>query len=143
MNCKIIIIGNEILSGFTQDSNSFFLINSLSKIGINIKQVVCVSDNILEIQNQLDFDFDLIILSGGLGPTSDDLTSKALSDYFLDLNPELIKNSIGTASGLHYIYKNTSIIALPGVPSELKNMFLKEVLPKPTPVKKQGSCSCC
>jgi len=130
LNCKIIIIGNEILNGFTKDSNSFFLINSLYKIGINSKQVVCVSDNILEIQNQLDFDFDLMILSGGLGPTSDDLTSKALSDYFSDLNPELIKNSFGTASGLNYIYKNTSIIALPGVPSELENMFIKEVLPK-------------
>ncbi len=130
MNCKIIIIGNEILNGFTKDSNSFFLINELFQIGINTTQVVCVKDNIIDIQNQLDFDFDLIILSGGLGPTSDDLTSKALFDYFEGkAKLELINNSIGTASGLSYNYKGVSIIALPGVPSELKNMFTTEVVP--------------
>jgi len=129
LNCKLIIIGNEILSGFTKDTNSFFLINELFKIGIQTSEVVCVKDNIQSIQSQIDFQYNLIILTGGLGPTSDDLTSESLFKYFKKEPNSLIKNSIGTAPGLSYIYNDTHIIALPGVPSELKNMIKEEVLP--------------
>ena len=129
MNSKIIIIGNEILTGFTREKNAFFLINELLKIGINTTQVIFVKDNIMSIQEQLDFHFDLILLSGGLGPTSDDLTSEALYDYFKEKPSNLITNSIGTASGLKYQNDETYIMALPGVPSELRNMFTNEVIP--------------
>lgn len=122
------------MNGFTNEKNSFFLINELSKIGIDTTKVVFVNDNVSAIQDELDFHFDLIVLSGGLGPTSDDLTSEALSNYFEEKSL-LINNSLGTASGLSYVYKNTNIIALPGVPSELKNMFIKEVIPNLLKIK--------
>ena len=129
MSCKLIIIGNEILSGFTKETNSSFLIRELFEIGIKTTKIVFINDDINSIQNEIDFDFNLIILSGGLGPTSDDLTNEALAQFFQQKPTSLINNSIGTAPGVNYFFKGVSIIALPGVPIELKKMFTDEVVP--------------
>ena len=128
MSCKLIIIGNEILSGFTKETNSSFLIRELFEIGIKTTNIVFINDDINSIQNEIDFDFNLIILSGGLGPTSDDLTNDILAQFFQQKPTSLINNSIGTAPGVNY-FKGVSIIALPGVPIELKKMFTDEVVP--------------
>ncbi|OUV55116.1 MAG: hypothetical protein CBC73_03455 [Flavobacteriales bacterium TMED113] len=129
MNCKLVIIGNEILSGFTKEINSSFLISKLFEIGINTTKVVFINDDIKCIQSEIDLDFNLIILSGGLGPTSDDLTNEALIQFFQQKPTSFINNSIGTAPGVKYFYKGVNIIALPGVPVELKKMFTNEVIP--------------
>lgn len=127
MSAKIIIIGNEILSGFTQDVNSHFLIKSLSEKGVSVENVVFVRDDVSSIIKELiDLkSINFIFLTGGLGPTSDDVTSKALTLFFDKKKPQLIKNKLGTATGLWYKKGKKNYFALPGVPSEMKAMTLE------------------
>ncbi|WP_223607178.1 CinA family nicotinamide mononucleotide deamidase-related protein [Chryseobacterium sp. OSA05B] len=83
----LITIGDEILSGNTVDTNSNFIATELKNIGIQVTQIFTISDEIDIIKNTLKVAFelgDLIITTGGLGPTRDDKTKKALADYFND-----------------------------------------------------------
>ncbi len=92
MKAEIITIGDEILIGQIVDSNSAFLGKQLNKIGIDVYQITSVQDEEKQIINALEGAskrVDLIITTGGLGPTKDDLTKKTLCTYF---NDELILN---------------------------------------------------
>jgi len=87
MKATIVTIGDEILIGQIIDTNSAFIAKSLDKIGIDIHEVLSISDSrqhILETLNQLQNKVDLVIITGGLGPTKDDITKKTLCDYFED-----------------------------------------------------------
>jgi molybdenum cofactor synthesis domain-containing protein len=78
----IIIIGNEILSGRTQDLNINFLANSLSDIAIDLIEVRVVKDiesNIIDAVNQLREKYNYVITSGGIGPTHDDITTSSIA----------------------------------------------------------------
>lgn len=82
---SIITIGNELLIGQTLDTNSAFIGQELNKIGIWVRKRVAVGDDAFEIKNALDQESalsDLIILTGGLGPTADDITKPLLCEYF-------------------------------------------------------------
>jgi len=86
VNAAILIIGNEILSGRTQDKNTAFISNWLnSKCGISVKEVRIIQDvekiivkNILYLSKQ----FDYVFTTGGIGPTHDDITAKSISKAF-------------------------------------------------------------
>ncbi|MCP1301944.1 CinA family nicotinamide mononucleotide deamidase-related protein [Chryseobacterium sp. S0630] len=83
----LITIGDEILSGNTVDTNSNFIATELKNIGIKVIQILTISDEIETIKNALSMAFetgDLVITTGGLGPTRDDKTKKALAEYFND-----------------------------------------------------------
>lgn len=83
----LITIGDEILSGNTVDTNSNFIASELKNIGIKVIQILTISDEIDTIKNTLNNAFeigDLVITTGGLGPTRDDKTKKALAEYFDD-----------------------------------------------------------
>ncbi|PKF74933.1 CinA family nicotinamide mononucleotide deamidase-related protein [Chryseobacterium sp. PMSZPI] len=83
----LITIGDEILSGNTIDTNSNFIASELKNIGIKVSQIITISDEIETIKNTLSAAFelgDLIITTGGLGPTRDDKTKKALAEFFND-----------------------------------------------------------
>lgn len=83
----LITIGDEILSGNTVDTNSNFIASELKNIGIKVIQILTISDEIETIKNALGTAFetgDLVITTGGLGPTRDDKTKKALAEYFND-----------------------------------------------------------
>lgn len=83
----LITIGDEILSGNTVDTNSNFIASELKNIGIKVIQILTISDEIDTIKNALNNAFeigDLVITTGGLGPTRDDKTKKALAEYFDD-----------------------------------------------------------
>ncbi|MBB6369200.1 CinA family nicotinamide mononucleotide deamidase-related protein [Chryseobacterium shigense] len=83
----LITIGDEILSGNTVDTNSNFIATELKNIGIQVTQIFTISDEIDTIKNTLEAAFkvgDLIITTGGLGPTRDDKTKKALAEFFND-----------------------------------------------------------
>ncbi|MDR6485612.1 nicotinamide-nucleotide amidase [Chryseobacterium vietnamense] len=83
----LITIGDEILSGNTVDTNSNFIAAELKNIGIKVIQILTISDEIETIKNTLSTAFetgDLVITTGGLGPTRDDKTKKALAEYFND-----------------------------------------------------------
>lgn len=85
MNAEIITIGDEILIGQIVDTNSAWMAKQLNDIGINIKQITSVSDNAQHIVNALDeaqTRADIILMTGGLGPTKDDITKLTLSKYF-------------------------------------------------------------
>lgn len=94
MKAVLITIGDEILSGNTVDTNSNFIAGELKKIGIPVVQIFTVSDEIESIKNSLDAALklgDLVIATGGLGPTKDDKTKTAFKEFFNDeiiLDPE-------------------------------------------------------
>ncbi|MDA8079435.1 MAG: competence/damage-inducible protein A [Nitrospiraceae bacterium] len=91
----IIIIGNEILSGKVQDSNSFFLASELRALGVNVLRITVIPDDIEVIGREavlFSKSFDHVFTSGGVGPTHDDLTMKGLADGFgvaMMLHPSL------------------------------------------------------
>ena len=87
MKATIVTIGDEILIGQIVDTNSAFIAKSLDRIGVEINEMLSISDNkqhILDTLSQLQNHVDLVIITGGLGPTKDDITKKTLCDYFED-----------------------------------------------------------
>lgn len=82
---EIITIGDEILYGQITDTNSQWISAELDKIGIKTKRKTSVSDNkeeIIAALNEAQKRVDIVLITGGLGPTKDDLTKKILADYF-------------------------------------------------------------
>ena len=82
---ELISIGDEILYGQTLDTNSHFISGELDKIGIRVSRKVTVSDardSILNAFREAEKNADVILITGGLGPTKDDLTKPLLAEYF-------------------------------------------------------------
>lgn len=98
MVAEIITIGDELLIGQTIDTNSAQIASALSSIGVIIHQITSVSDDPTHIAKALDnarLHADIIVLTGGLGPTKDDLTKKTLASYFncnLILNDQILSH---------------------------------------------------
>ncbi|OPZ17783.1 MAG: Nicotinamide-nucleotide amidohydrolase PncC [Bacteroidetes bacterium ADurb.BinA245] len=96
ITASIITIGDELLIGQTIDTNSAFIAQELNKIGVWVKRRVAVGDNESDIWQALDDEgkiTDIIIITGGLGPTADDITKPLLCKYFggkLILNHEVL-----------------------------------------------------
>lgn len=85
MQAEIITIGDEILIGQIVDTNSAWMARKLNKIGVKVKQISSVSDDrehILAAFEEAKSRVDLILITGGLGPTKDDITKKTLCEYF-------------------------------------------------------------
>ena len=83
----LITIGDEILSGNTIDTNSNFIATQLKNIGFKVVQIFTISDEIETIKKTLKSAFELgnlVITTGGLGPTKDDKTKKAFAEFFND-----------------------------------------------------------
>lgn len=92
MNAEIITIGDEILIGQIVDTNSAWMAKELNAIGINVSKITSISDQKEDIVSSLEQAIkrvSLVLITGGLGPTNDDLTKKTLSDYF---NMELVQD---------------------------------------------------
>ena len=92
MKAAIITIGDEILIGQIVDTNSAFIAKSLDRIGVEIYEMISISDSkqhILDTFAKFQNKVDLVLITGGLGPTKDDVTKKTFCDYFGD---ELIVN---------------------------------------------------
>ena len=92
MKAAIITIGDEIIIGQIVDTNSGFIAKSLDKIGIDIHEIISISDNkkhILETFAKLQNQVDLVLITGGLGPTKDDITKHTFCEYFED---QLVRN---------------------------------------------------
>lgn len=87
MKATIVTIGDEILIGQIVDTNSSFIAKSLDKIGIQITEMLSISDDkkhILDTFVSLQNKVDLVIITGGLGPTKDDITKHTFCEYFED-----------------------------------------------------------
>lgn len=91
VNTKVISIGDEILIGQIVNTNSAFINEKLNCLGIKVKKVVTIGDNrqdlLDELNDSLNNDYQINIITGGLGPTHDDITKPILVEFF---NDELI-----------------------------------------------------
>lgn len=98
MKANIITIGDEILIGQVIDTNSSFIAKELNLAGIIVKRIVSVGDNkdeIIRALSDTDDDVKIVLITGGLGPTSDDITKPALAEYFgskMVLNAKALEN---------------------------------------------------
>jgi nicotinamide-nucleotide amidase len=87
MKAIIVTIGDEILIGQIVDTNSAFIAKSLDRIGVEIVEMRSISDDkqqILDTFFKIQNTVDLVVITGGLGPTKDDITKKTFCDYFED-----------------------------------------------------------
>jgi len=90
----VLIIGNEILSGRTQDANLAFLAQGLNEVGVRLREARVIPDNaetIIATVNEARAKFDYVFTTGGIGPTHDDITSPCVADAFgvkLIVHPE-------------------------------------------------------
>lgn len=99
MNAEVITIGDEILIGQTIDTNSQWIGEQLNKIGVSVYQITTIQDekqHILNALQEAQNRVDIVIITGGLGPTKDDITKKTIAQYFDDQNmieyPEVTEN---------------------------------------------------
>ena len=95
VNAAILIIGNEILSGRTQDTNTSTLANWLNSIGVKVKEVRVVPDEekiIVDTLNLLRKNYNYVFTTGGIGPTHDDITAESVSKAF-NVNYEIHKEA--------------------------------------------------
>lgn len=169
---EMIAIGDELLQGYTLNSNASFISYALMQKGYITNKQIVISDDEQAICNELKKSItraSLVIVCGGLGPTLDDGTKQSickLLDQSLIFNEKIyanlkkrfpklsslkeqamipegaypIENEIGTAPGLIFKLNSSFLILLPGVPSEMKPMFEKKILPyleKNIPSQKQ------
>lgn len=87
MQAEIITIGDEILIGQIVDTNSAFISKALNNIGVSVYQIESIQDNkahILKALKEAENNAEIIIITGGLGPTKDDITKKTFAEYFND-----------------------------------------------------------
>ncbi|GAA3614210.1 competence/damage-inducible protein A [Flavivirga amylovorans] len=105
MLAEIITIGDELLIGQVIDTNSVFIAKQLNKIGVSVYQITSVQDDkshILKALKEAENNVDIVILTGGLGPTKDDITKKTIAEYF---NDTLIKDD-SVLDNIEYIWRN-------------------------------------
>ena len=92
MQATIVTIGDEILIGQIVDTNSGYIAKALDKIGVAVKEMISIADDknaILDTFSRLQNQVDFVIVTGGLGPTKDDITKHTFCHYF---NDELVLN---------------------------------------------------
>ena len=85
VNAIIILIGNEILSGRTQDANATFLSKWLNELGVRVEEVRVILDEqkvIVNCINEVRKKFKYVFTTGGIGPTHDDITSRSIAKAF-------------------------------------------------------------
>jgi nicotinamide-nucleotide amidase len=166
LKAEIVTTGTEILLGEIVDTNAAWIAQQLREAGVNLYYKTTVGDNEARIRGVLELGMtrsDVIICSGGLGPTVDDVTRQAIANaagrpLFLHEGalatlkerfarfgvqmtenniqqayiPEgaiLIPNPVGTAPGFIVETERSAIIAVPGVPREMKHLMTETVLP--------------
>ncbi len=100
MQATIITIGDEILIGQIVDTNSAWMANELNKIGVNVYEIISISDDrdhILSAFAKAKQQSDIVLVTGGLGPTKDDITKKTICEFFddqLELNQEVLDHVV-------------------------------------------------
>lgn len=158
MKATLILVGTELLSGGMIDTNSLYMAEELNKYGIEIGSKITVKDKIEDIINAITYgkeNSDLIIMSGGLGPTIDDITKEAVAKYlnkklvvdedelhelkekfrernlkFIEINTKEVEKPEGSVTfkngaGMAPAVYIDGIVCFPGVPIELYDMFPK------------------
>lgn len=167
MTIELITIGSELLAGLTLNTNTRFVGEALTGAGLNLSRQTSIPDDLDVIVATLQESLiraDWVIVSGGLGPTNDDVTKKALARVFnrqlvfhdeilvmlkerysrsgRPINPhletqavqpagaEFIPNDFGTAVGIVLREGAHTLVAVPGVPREMRPMIADHVVPR-------------
>lgn len=167
MKTAIITVGTEILFGQILNTNVQYISEKLNLYGFDVLYHYTVGDNPKRLGGMISDALeknDLVITTGGLGPTKDDLTKEIIAEtlgeemilhqealdsilkYFksrgypmtennkkqayFPKNASLLQNSVGTAPGFMLEKNGKIVVALPGPPSEMKEMFDNELLPR-------------
>lgn len=100
MKCELISVGDELLIGQTINTNASWLGEQLNNLGFTIAYGLVISDqkkDIVNALNQAEYRSDVVLITGGLGPTNDDITKHTLTEYFnttLELDKEIEQNII-------------------------------------------------
>lgn len=166
MRAEIVTIGDELLIGQVVDTNSAWMAQRLNEVGIELYQITSVHDDREHILKALDDAFsraDIVLTTGGLGPTKDDITKHVMCEYFGTtlvedsrvrehihelykerpdvlnrltatqwLVPEsaiILPNRVGSAPIMVFEQTGKLLVALPGVPHEMKIAMTEQVLP--------------
>ena len=167
MHAEILTIGSELTSGSTVNTNAAYLARRLADVGLPCRRQVAVSDEragLLEALQESLRRSDVLVTTGGLGPTFDDVTVEAIATVTqrpLTRRPEIaetirrfysrshrafqraalrqadlpqgsepLPNPIGTAPGVWLALPETLLVALPGVPGEMRAIMERHVLPR-------------
>lgn len=165
MKTEIIVIGDELLIGQVIDTNSKWMAAELNKQGWEVTRITTISDGAEDIKEAISSAFsrvDTILMTGGLGPTSDDVTKPVLCEYFggrmifdemvyeqnlryfagrgLQMNQStrrqaevpdvctVIPNPVGTAPIMWFEQEGKVLVAMPGVPHEMRVAMKGDVL---------------
>jgi len=165
--CEIISIGDELLIGQVINTNASWMGEQLSLNGLNLHRVTCIGDNhqhILDSLGEAAKRAEFVFITGGLGPTADDITKPALCEFFktklvhnedafrqvkalfqrrgievsernsgqamLPESCQPVQNENGTAPGLWFENDKSVVVAMPGVPFEMKAMFVNQIIPR-------------
>ncbi|WIG57838.1 MAG: ADP-ribose pyrophosphatase/nicotinamide-nucleotide amidase [Ktedonobacterales bacterium] len=171
MRAEILSIGTELLLGYISDTNATYLAQQLSALGIDLYFVSQVGDNLDRLRETLQRAHDrsdIVVMTGGLGPTEDDLSREAIAAVLGEtpqVDPQLeadlraffasrdivmpernikqawvipsvtpLANPNGTAPGWWAEREGKVIVAMPGVPHEMKAMWESEVVPRLRPL---------
>lgn len=161
MEVEVIAIGNEVLSGLVVNSNAAYLSSHLTQENFTVIRHTALPDDAIKLKQGLLEALDrspLIISTGGLGPTCDDITRGVVAEIFdsdfyyneeiasdlrkkfgdyptirdqatVPSKAKILKNKLGTAPGFIFQNKRSTLILLPGVPVEMRAMFEEEVIP--------------
>lgn len=167
IQAEIVSIGTELLLGEITDTNASWLAGRLPAIGIPVYRIQQVGDNRQRLISTLRSAWEranLLIVTGGLGPTEDDLTRESIAELLgedMVVVPELerelraffarrgramparnvkqatvipsariLENPIGTAPGWWVAHKGRYIVAMPGVPVEMRRMWQEQAIPR-------------
>ncbi|MBP3350692.1 MAG: competence/damage-inducible protein A [Bacteroidaceae bacterium] len=165
MKSEIIVIGDELLIGQVIDTNSKWMASELNKQGWEVTRITTISDGADDIKEAISSAFsrvDVVLMTGGLGPTSDDVTKPVLCEYFggkmifdnavyeqnmryfagrgLQMNEStrrqaevpdvctVIPNPVGTAPIMWFEQGSRVLVAMPGVPHEMRVAMKGDVL---------------
>ncbi len=129
MKVAIVSIGDELMNGFTIDTNSSWIAKEVTKYKeLDVVSKITVQDDIYDIKDSLDYlikdNIDYIFITGGIGPTHDDITKKALADYF---NSSLVLNS-------QYYLRLKEFFKDRGIKAPLNLKSQVEILEKSSPI---------
>ncbi len=123
MDAVVITIGTEILMGELIDTNSAYLGDELPGIGIRLKKLVSIGDNLREIRETLESELmiaDIVFTTGGMGPTSDDLTREAIAEFCgekLSIDSDQLSILKSTFKARHQVMPDTNLKQASLIPS--------------------------
>ncbi len=129
----LVLVGDELLTGHTNDTNGPWLGQRLTDEGFRVVSATVASDDADAVAAAVErglADARAVLVTGGLGPTSDDVTRLALARLFAGQVPAELPNTVGSEAGARFDRGVRVVYAVPGVPAEMRSIVDGQVLPE-------------